>query len=601
MSDRKKVSICIPAYNNEQAMRRLLASIEMQSYKDYEVILTDDSDTDGIRKLAEEKEYVRYHKNEKRLGATANWNAAIAKSSGEYIKIMHHDDWFTDENSLQAFVDMLEEHPEADMAFCGSRQVETDGNVGEAGSQESHGNSYDRFTSKEDIRLLEADYRNLFLGNTIGAPSAVIVRRSAIEREPGNKSENTMGIVYDEKLTWLVDMEYYMHILSRNPHFAYTDRPLVSIGVGKEQLTEKCRDDKELNVFEYGYIYQIYDLVSEKKYRQKLIQICADAGKTYEDVSAYEIPEKEYKKQLRSKFISKVEWKLSHMLDIDKIAMLLLYLSVTLEILIVIIDKSNYTNPIEGQLFRLTFLLAAGKVFFTRYSRKEWIAIVLFGLLGLVSWRVTGRNEILRIVAFIAACKGTDVRKLLKYVFYTTLAGCLTLVFLSVTGIYGGLALEADFGRGYVQVRYCLGLGHPNALHCMFMMLMLLGLYLYNESLKWYHYVVLFVLNYGMYLLTDSNTGMLMTFCAIVGAVMMRYVKGMSRWKWVYVAGVMVFLACVLFSVLAAESRFAKPINYWFANPLIAQAESHLNGRIKDLYYGSTRQEGTTATWRLLS
>lgn len=286
---------------------------------------------------------------------------------------------------------------------------------------------------------------------------------------------------------------------------------------------------------------------------------------------------------------------------IDKIGTLLFYLSVTLEILIVIIDKSNYTNPIEGQLFRITFLLAAGKILFTKYCRKEWIAIVLFGVLGMISWRVTGRNEILRIVAFIAACKGTDVRKLLKYVFYTTLGGCLILVFLSVAGIYGGLALEADFGRGYVQVRYCLGLGHPNALHCMFMMLMLLGLYLYNQSLKWYHYIILSAFNYGMYLLTDSNTGMLMTFCTIVGAVLMRYVKGMSGWKWVYVAGTAVFLVCVLFSVLAAESRFAKPANYWFENPLIAQAESFLNGRIQDLYYGSTRQEGTTATWRLLS
>lgn len=306
MSDRKKVSICIPAYNNEQAMRRLLASIEMQSYKDYEVILTDDSDTDGIRKLAEEKEYVRYHKNEKRLGATANWNAAIAKSSGEYIKIMHHDDWFTDADSLQRFVDMLEEHPEADMAFCGSRQVETDGNVGEDGSRESHGSSYERFTSKEDIRLIEADYRNLFLGNTIGAPSAVMVRRNTADAK---------RILYDEKLTWLVDMEYYMHILSENPHFAYTESPLVSIGVGKEQLTEKCRDDKELNVFEYGYIYRKYGLKSEKKYRQKLIQICADAGKTWEVVKAYEISEKEYKAELRRKLYSRIQWKLTHMFN----------------------------------------------------------------------------------------------------------------------------------------------------------------------------------------------------------------------------------------------------------------------------------------------
>ena len=87
-----------------------------------------------------------------------------------------------------------------------------------------------------------------------------------------------------------------------------------------------------------------------------------------------------------------------------------------------IVDKSNYINPIEGQLFRVTFLLAAGKILCTKYSIKEWAVLMLFGILGIVSYKATGRNEILRIVAFIAACKGTDVKKLLKYVFYTTAA-----------------------------------------------------------------------------------------------------------------------------------------------------------------------------------
>lgn len=290
-------------------------------------------------------------------------------------------------------------------------------------------------------------------------------------------------------------------------------------------------------------------------------------------------------------------------LHIDKIGIWLLYLSVTLEIIIVIVDKSNYTNPLEGQLFRLTFLLAAGKVLCTRYSVKEWAALVLFGLLGLVSYKATGRNEILRIVAFVAACKGTDVKKLLKYVFYMTTAGCLLLVVLSLTGIYGGLALETDFGRGYTQVRYCLGLGHPNALHCMFMMLVLLGLYLYHDKMKWYVYAVLSALNYALYLLTDSNTGMIITFCGIFGAAVVHYWKGLQEKKGIYIAGAAVFLLCVVFSVMAADCGFAKPdyVTFQFNNPMVAKVEAHLNGRIRDLHYGSVNREGTTATWSLFS
>ncbi len=294
---------------------------------------------------------------------------------------------------------------------------------------------------------------------------------------------------------------------------------------------------------------------------------------------------------------------LNDQFHIRKIGILLLYLSITLEIIIVIVDKSNYTNPIEGQLFRVTFLLAAGKILCTKYSIKEWAVLGLFGILGVVSYKATGRNEILRIVAFIGACKGTDVKKLLKYVFYTTMAGCLLLMALSAAGIYGRLALEADFGRGYTQVRYCFGLGHPNALHCMFMMLVLLGLYLYNEKMKWYAYIILFAMNHALYLLTDSNTGMLITFCGIFGGGVIHYWKGLKGKKWIYLAGAVVFLLCVGFSVLAAESRFAEPdyVIYQFRNPLVAEVESHLNGRIRDLYYGSIRCEGTTATWSLFS
>ena len=281
-----KVSICIPAYNNEPSVRRLLESIERQNFKDYEVIITDDSVTDGIKKLAEEKSYVKYYKNPQCLGAAANWNAAISKARGEYIKIMHHDDWFTDENSLREFVNMLEEHPEACLGFSGSRQEEKE-------------KSYERHIAPEDAAFIAQDYRNLYLGITIGAPSAVIVRGSIMAE-------------YDEKLTWLVDMEYYMNLLKHTPHFIYTEKPLVSIGVGDDQLTEACRDNKELNVFEYGYIYKKYHLESQEKYRQKLLMILLDAGKSEEEVTAYGFPKGVYRREMRKKLFSKIKWKLTH-------------------------------------------------------------------------------------------------------------------------------------------------------------------------------------------------------------------------------------------------------------------------------------------------
>ena len=278
-----KVSIGIPAYNNEEGIARLLKSIGIQEFTDYEIVITDDSEDDRIYKLVEGRSDIRYFKNAKRLGATGNWNEAMGKCNGDYLKIMHHDDWFTTEDSLGKFVEMLDTHPESDMVFSGTRQVEPD-------------RSYERFIAPENAKLIRQDYRNLFLGNTIGAPSAVMYRRNAGQ--------------YDEKLTWLVDMEFYMHILKENPHFHYTEEPLVSIGISGTQLTESCIGDKKINIEEYGYIYKKYDLYGEEKYREKLIQVLIDNEASYEKAAAFGVTEKEYRIKKAEKLVSKVKWKL---------------------------------------------------------------------------------------------------------------------------------------------------------------------------------------------------------------------------------------------------------------------------------------------------
>ena len=128
-----KVSICIPTYNNADEVKHLLESIYEQEYKDFEVNISDDSTNKEIAILVRTyqqqygEEQIRYVHNEKRLGHIINWNAPIRMASGEYIKIMFSDDWFTDSKSLGAFVEMLDDNPDVMLAFCGSRQVMLDG------------------------------------------------------------------------------------------------------------------------------------------------------------------------------------------------------------------------------------------------------------------------------------------------------------------------------------------------------------------------------------------------------------------------------------------------------------------------------------------
>lgn len=293
---------------------------------------------------------------------------------------------------------------------------------------------------------------------------------------------------------------------------------------------------------------------------------------------------------------------------LKKVGEICFYLAVIIEVMLVILDKSEFLYPYEGWTFRITFLLCLIKVLFTKYDRKEYFTIVLFLGLGFISYRVTGRNEILRIVMFVVACKDVDMIRCLKMVFWMTLTGCAVIILLSITGIYGALTLTQDFGRGGVETRYVLGMGHPNALHCMVWALTLLGLYLYHERMKWWHYLVLVLLHLGCFALTDSKTSLIISIYTIVGFVLFDYLHGNGVKKAYGITQTGVYIMSVFGSIwIAKEAMEVWYYNWysWMGNLSLkarfwALIDKALTGRITSLIETDQR-EGIMSTWRLFS
>ena len=244
----KKVSICIPAYNNALEVKRLLESIKIQDYIDFEVIISDDSNNQEIEEMIKEEYagWVQYYHNKKALGHIYNWNKAISYASGEYIKIMFSDDWFSEADSLGKLVGLLEDNPEVDFAFSGNFQVS------------SH-NSYPRFADEEYIKILRSDYRYLFISNLIGAPSNTIYRRNA-------------GALFDEKSNWASDVFLYFELLKTGKGFAYTKEPLISIGIHDNQYTESFgKKDKRISN-DYIYMFKKYKLIESEFCNRHLLE-----------------------------------------------------------------------------------------------------------------------------------------------------------------------------------------------------------------------------------------------------------------------------------------------------------------------------------------
>lgn len=93
------LSVCIPTYNRPQglvqAVRSVVEALPHENHDQVEIIISDDSAT----ATALEEVLIPwsggwyYQHNAKCLGMAANWNASLAKASGDFILLLHDDDY----------------------------------------------------------------------------------------------------------------------------------------------------------------------------------------------------------------------------------------------------------------------------------------------------------------------------------------------------------------------------------------------------------------------------------------------------------------------------------------------------------------------------
>lgn len=228
------VSICIPTYRQTLYLKRCLDSVVNQDYANLEIIISDDSPDDTV-KLFLETEFSKlkydYHKNDSPLGSPRNWNAAIQCANGDYIKILHHDDFFTQPHSLSMMVNEIS-NTQSDFLFCQTDVWYTNKNTHRIQS-----------VSDKQFRLLKQFPELLFYKNIIGAPSVILHK---------NKNEYK----YDENLKWLVDVDFYLNAFFLKAKWCYLDKPLISTMHDVEgQITGSVLNDKDVQIREHVLLF----------------------------------------------------------------------------------------------------------------------------------------------------------------------------------------------------------------------------------------------------------------------------------------------------------------------------------------------------------
>lgn len=227
-----KVSICIPTYQQADKLLVLFRSIEEQSFRDFEVIVTDDS-TDNLVEDLCKSEFnfsIQYHRNSPAKGSPENWNEAISKAKGEWIKLIHHDDFFFNAESLAKFVEESAKFPDTDFFFCGTSILEI-----------HSGNQAPYCVDSKIVNRISDFSAYLFPKNIIGSPSTNFFKRE-------------INVFYDNSLIWLVDVEYYCRILKSHA-VRHIDSLLITTMLSENQLTNNLKFNRPVRVYEFFYCY----------------------------------------------------------------------------------------------------------------------------------------------------------------------------------------------------------------------------------------------------------------------------------------------------------------------------------------------------------
>lgn len=127
-----RATIGLPVYNGASFLEDALKSLLVQTYPDFELIISDNASTDRTEALCRDyaatDRRIRYYRNEANLGAAWNYNRLFQLSRGEYFKWAAADDLCSSE-LLRRTVDVLDHNPDVVLCYSKSKIIDEQGNV----------------------------------------------------------------------------------------------------------------------------------------------------------------------------------------------------------------------------------------------------------------------------------------------------------------------------------------------------------------------------------------------------------------------------------------------------------------------------------------
>jgi dTDP-4-dehydrorhamnose reductase len=225
-------SVAIPTYGyNGRGSEFLNHSLEIlsnQTFKDFEVVISDHSIDDTIFEVVKKWESVlkiKYLRNEHGRGIISpNINNAMSNCSGKWIKILFQDDYLNGNESLEKHYNFIINNPNTKW-FAAFTHV-----------------TYDGRTISWSFNPKWVD--DIWTGNNkIGSPTNVTIHNKDL-------------IFFDEDLNWLMDVEYYMRMRDKYGDIKILNEYVIVNRISPERLSNNIPESiKNLETEKLKKIY----------------------------------------------------------------------------------------------------------------------------------------------------------------------------------------------------------------------------------------------------------------------------------------------------------------------------------------------------------
>jgi glycosyltransferase involved in cell wall biosynthesis len=217
------VSVVVPVYNGVAFIDATMQSILAQTFRDFELVVSDNASTDGtweaLQRYAADTR-VRLTRLASTIPAAENFNHVTNLATGEFVKLVCADDVLYPDN-LEVLVQELTAHPSALLAVSSKDVIDATGRI--VLRNRGLGGLRGEVTGTEAIR------RSVLAGTNIyGEPPSALFRRAALIDAGG----------WDRRFPYLMDLvTYCLVLLHGNGNLVAVPRPLWAFRISGSQET----------------------------------------------------------------------------------------------------------------------------------------------------------------------------------------------------------------------------------------------------------------------------------------------------------------------------------------------------------------------------